>query len=331
MKALIAAVAAAGMAMAAPSFSRSAQQPGDGRRRAGSDVVAETRQLDIGGAAITVNLMAGHLDLPSDRIFAWVTRAARAVSMYYGGFPVTLAEVNVRPSPGRDGVFHGFTYDPDSGTLTTRIAVGEHTTEAELENDWMMTHELVHMAFPGMADEHHWIEEGIATYVEPIARVQDGQIPVTSVWQQLVDGLPKGEPGPGDEGLDHTHTWGRTYWGGAMYCLLADVGIRRATKNQLGLEDALRGIVAARGSMEKNWTIEHALEIGDKATGTTVLMDLYEKMKAAAAPVDLAQLWKELGVVEAGGTVTFRDDAPYAAIRRAITETPRAKLAPVKP
>jgi hypothetical protein len=34
-----------------------------------------------------------------------------------------------------------------------------------------MTHEFVRTAFPDVADEHHWTEEGIATYVEPIARM----------------------------------------------------------------------------------------------------------------------------------------------------------------
>lgn len=330
-RALLAAGFLAGLAVAAHSFPVTAERRVSARGRASADVVAESRQLEIGGAVISVNLAAGRMDISSPRLFAWVTRAARAVTMYYGGFPVARAEVNVRPSPGRDGVFHGFTFFPDSGILTTRIAVGEHTTESELADDWMMTHELVHMAFPAMADEHHWIEEGIATYVEPIARAQDGQIPISSVWQQLVEGLPKGEPGPGDEGLDRTHTWGRTYWGGALYCLMADVGIRRATQNRMGLEDALRGIVAAGGTMEHEWAIERALGTGDKATGTTVLMDLYEKMKAAPAPVDLLQLWRELGVETKGGAVSFRDDAPLAAILRAITEPPRAKLAPVKP
>jgi hypothetical protein len=304
---------------------------GYARTAAGGDVFAETRQLEIGGATITVNIAAGRIDLPPQRVFAWVTRAGRAVTMYYGGFPVPRAEVNVRSAPGRDGVFHGFTFSPDSGILTTRIAVGEHTTEEELANDWMMTHELVHMSFPSMADEHHWIEEGIATYVEPIGRAQDGQIPVESVWRQLVEGLPNGEPGPGDGGLDHTHTWGRTYWGGALFCLMGDVGIRRETQNRMGLQDALRGIVAAGGTMEQDWTIERALGTGDKATGTTVLTSLYEKMKAAPAPVDLEQLWRELGVVANGRNISFRDDAPLAAIRKAITEPPRAKLAPVKP
>jgi hypothetical protein len=291
----------------------------------------DSRQFEIGGATIMVNLAPGRTDLPSPRLYAWVTRAARAVAKYYVGFPVVRAEVNVRPAAGRDGIFRGFTFFPGSGILTTRISVGEHTTEEELADDWMMTHELVHMGFPAMKDEHHWIEEGIATYVEPIAQAQDGQIPVASVWQQLVDGLPKGEPEPGDGGLDHTHTWGRTYWGGALFCLLADVGIRRETQNRMGLEDALRGIVAAGGTMEHDWPIERALSTGDKATGTRVLSDLYAKMKAAPAPVDLERLWRELGVVASAKGVTFRDDAPAAAIRRAITEPPGAKLAPVKP
>jgi hypothetical protein len=44
-----------------------------------------------------------------------------------------------------------------------------------------MTHELVHMAIASLADEHHWLEEGLATYVEPIARAQDGQLPAAKV------------------------------------------------------------------------------------------------------------------------------------------------------
>jgi hypothetical protein len=288
-------------------------------------------QLEIGGASINVNVAAGPFDLPAPRLFAWVTRAAKAVSLYYGNFPVTKADVYVRLAAGRDGVFGGFTFFPDSGVLTTRIHVGEHTTEGELADDWTMTHEFVHYAFPSMVRQHHWIEEGLATYVEPIARAQDGQIPVSSVWKQLVDGLPKGEPAPGDGGLDHTHTWGRTYWGGAMYCLMADVRIHRATQNRQGLEDALRGILAAGGTMEQDWEIERALSIGDKATGTTVLSDLYAKMKDAPVPVDLDALWRELGVSAKGGEIFFHDDAPLAAVRRAITEPPRARLAPVSP
>jgi len=299
----------------------------------GADPGAESdsTQIQMGGATIMVNFASGRTDLAEPRLLAWVTRAARAVNAYYVGYPVPRAEVNVRTAPGRDGVFSGFTFCPDSGLLTTRIAVGEHTTEEELADDWMMTHELVHMAFPSMERRHHWIEEGMATYVEPIGRAQDGQISAASVWQQLVEGLPKGEPEVGDRGLDNTHTWGRTYWGGALFCLMADIGIRRETHNRKGLQDAFRGIVAAGGTMDRDWSIERAFSTGDKATGTTVLTNLYAKMKDSPAPVDLEELWKQLGVAMNGGEVTFREDAPLAAIRKAITEPVRAKLAPARP
>ncbi len=42
-------------------------------------------------------------------------------------------------------------------------------------------------------------------------------------------------------------------------------------------------------------------------------------MKAAPADIDLADLWRRLGVKVQEDVVLFRDDAPLASIRRAIT------------
>ena len=129
-----------------------------------------------------------------------------------------------------------------------------------------MVHEMVHLAFPQVAKQHHWIEEGLATYIEPWARLGIGQLTEETVWKDLVEGLPKGLPGPEDKEIDGTPTWGRTYWGGALFCLLADVEIRKRTANQRGLHDAVRGIVAAGGSMQEQWSLTRTLEIGDQAT-----------------------------------------------------------------
>jgi hypothetical protein len=166
------------------------------------------------------------------------------------------------------------------------------------------------------------MEEGLATYVEPIARVQTGELKATQVWADVVAGMPKGEPAPGDQGMDRTHTWGRTYWGGALFCLVADVEIRRATKNQKGLQDALRAIVASGGTIEKDGALPQAFAAGDKATGTTVLSDMYNKWSQSASPVDLPALWKELGVEQHAGSVEFNPNAPLAKIREAITAGP---------
>jgi predicted metalloprotease with PDZ domain len=135
-----------------------------------------------------------------------------------------------------------------------------------------------------------------------------------------VRGLPQGLPGRGDEGLDRTHTWGRTYWGGALFWLLADVGIRERTGNRFGLEHALRAVVAQGGSIAERWPLRRALEVGDRAVGTKVLEELYAKMSSAPANVDLDALFGRLGVAVRGKTVEFDDDAPLARVRRAISE-----------
>jgi hypothetical protein len=201
-----------------------------------------------------------------------------------------------------------------------RIAVGTETTEEGLASDWMLTHEMVHLSFPSVPDEHHWIEEGIATYVEPIARIQAGQFSTSRMWFELIRDMPKGLPQSGDQGLDHTHTWGRTYWGGALFCFLADIEIRKQTQNKKGLQDALRGILNAGGDMREDWELEKAFEAGDRAVGVDVLLKLYDQMRDHPMPVDLDALWKQLGIRQESGSVQFQDDTPLAAIRRSITE-----------
>jgi hypothetical protein len=223
-------------------------------------------------------------------------------------------------SANGSGIRHGVTYARDGGLIL--ISVGRDADIAATKEDWVLVHEMIHLAFPSMEDDQHWIEEGISTYVEPVARAREGGMAVKEVWGTFVRDMPKGEPGPDDHGLDNTHTWGRTYWGGAIFCLLADVRIRERTKNRKGLEDALRGINHGGGNINEDWDIQKTLAMGDKATGTTVLRDLYQAMRDKSAPVDLDQLWTKLGIAMKDGAVAFNDKAPEANIRRAITSAP---------
>ncbi|HEX3661352.1 MAG TPA: hypothetical protein VHU89_07960 [Acidobacteriaceae bacterium] len=286
--------------------------------------VASSHTLSIGGATLQVDFGPGSFDPPTAQILDWVRRAATAVTIYYGHFPVPRDRILVEPVPNRSGVFHGTTWGEVGGfPAFTRISVGQHSTVADLTSDWMMTHELVHTAFPSQDDDHHWIEEGIAVYVEPIARVQAGYLTPEQIWADMVRDMPKGNPQPGDQGLDRTPTWGRTYWGGAQFCLLADVTIREQTHNRYGLQDALRAIMNAGGTIDEDWPIEKAFAVGDRATGTHVLEDQYARMADAPVAVDLADLWKKLGIIRTGeDQVRFDDAAPEAAIRQAITQRP---------
>src|SRR2546429_6418352 len=98
----------------------------------------------------------------------------------------------------------------------------------------------------------------MATYVEGVARVQAGNRSEADVWAEEIRQMPRGMPQADDRGLDHTHTWGRTYWGGAMFCLLADVEIRTQTHNRFGLQDALRAVARESGGPRPGWAVEPA-------------------------------------------------------------------------
>jgi hypothetical protein len=277
---------------------------------------AMTSSLLIGGARIDIRTGGESLRMPAKDLYQWVGAAAESVTSYYGRFPVPQVLIQITLFKGR-GVSNGMAFGDRGGRITIRV--GNETSASELASDWMLTHEMVHLAFPSIDDKHLWIEEGIATYVEPIARIHAGHLEVEQMWLDLVRDMPQGLPQPGDHGLDHTHTWGRTYWGGALFCLLADVEIRRQTNNTKGLEQALRGILDAGGDIREDWNLVEALQAGDRAVGVSVLEPLYAKMKDKPVGVDLDSLWARLGVRLDDAGVRFDDNAALAEIRRSIT------------
>jgi hypothetical protein len=281
--------------------------------------------FDVAGAHLVTEFDQGTFSVGTPALCDWMARAALAVIGYYGRFPVDDVRIVLRPVNGA-GVRGGTTYgrSRDDRPLIV-IRLGHDTTAAQLANDWKLTHEMVHLSVPSVPRNSHWLEEGIATYVEPIARAQRGELSDARIWADMVQGMPKGLPAQGDRGLDNTPTWGRTYWGGALFCLLADVQIRARTQNRKGLQDALRGVLAAGGNIRVvDWSVERILVAGDAATGTTVLLDLYRRLANSPAPepAELDSLWQALGVQSEGSDVRFDDHAPLAASRRAITRNP---------
>jgi hypothetical protein len=274
--------------------------------------------IAVDGGTLNVAFAPGTFDLPRTALFAWLETSAKAVSVYFGKFPVSSARILIVPVRG-SGVQSGTTF---GYRAAIRLVVGRDVTEAELRGDWKAVHEMTHLALPDVHEPHLWLAEGIATYVEPIARVEAGDLTAAKIWGDMVRDMKQGLPQPGDRGLDRTPTWGRTYWGGAMFCLLADIDIRKQTGNKVGLQQALRGLLAAGGNHEQEWPVDRIFAIADKATGTTVLADLYAKMRARPVAPDLDALWRQLGISVSGGKVTFDDSAPLAPIRRAITAVP---------
>jgi hypothetical protein len=310
----IAALLLAG-ALATPTSAQPELMRGDRMPYDAFDRMPKT-DLDVPSGVIHIAFGAGELALPKPKILEWVAASAKAVSIYYGRFPVNSLKLLFVPVDGsriRGGTTWGYR------GAAIRIPIGRDSGMDDLKRDWILVHEMVHLALPDVDQRYAWLSEGLAVYVEPIARVQAGDLSAKEIWLAMMRDMPKGLPEAGDRGLDNTDTWGRKYWGGAMFCLFADVEIRKATNNRMGLQDAMRGVIAAGGNQEEDWSIDRILSTADKAVGVDVLTKLHDAWGPKPVSPDLDALWRDLGLRVRDGGIEFDDAAPLAAIRVAIT------------
>jgi len=265
----------------------------------------------VPGGQIELQFTPGFGDAQRERAREWVVRSADAVAAYFGRFPVPQLELLLQGVDG-GGVIGGATFGEP--TLYMRVRLGRETGAAQYRDDWVLVHEMVHLAVPQVPRAQRWLHEGIATYVGPLARARAGLLDARQVWRGWARQMPLGQPAADDHGLDHTPTWGRVYWGGALFCLLADVRMRQHGSIDRGLQQALQGVLQAGGDYRVAWPVSRTLAVADAAVGGTTLVDLYDRMKDRASVIDLDALWRELGVDDE----QLRDDAPLAAVRREI-------------
>lgn len=274
----------------------------------------------VAGSVIELQLAGAFSAATAAALPGWVDAAARAVAAYFGRFPLPRVELLIQAQPGIAGLRGGTTFGEPEPFV--RLRVGSQTSAAQLRDDWVLVHEMVHLALPRMRPMLSWLHEGVATYVEGIARVRAGQLAAGAMWASLVSGMPQGQPADGDRGLDHTRTWGRTYWGGAIFCLLADVRIRRCSDLQAGLQQALQGISVAGGHYGQVWPVARLLQVADAAVGQDTLSRLYDEMKDTPVTVALDPLWQRLGIRVTGpASAEFDERAEWADVRRAIVDS----------
>ena len=270
--------------------------------------------LSLNGVNVQVDFRDTRFSGGTQPLLQWIERSEGIVAAYYGRFPTSSLRVQIVPQEG-GGVRGGKTW---AGFI--RMQVGREVTTDQLMDDWVLVHEMSHLALPDVGDNQTWLSEGLAVYVEGVARVQAGNRSQQDVFAEQMRQMPKGMPRAGEQGLDNTHTWARTYWGGAMFCFLADVEIHRRTGNRLGLQDGMRAVARESGGLSADWPITRVFATADAATGTKVLEEMYAQMKDKPVAPDLNGLWAKLGVVSDGGSITLHDDAPLADIRRAIMQ-----------
>ncbi len=273
-------------------------------------------------AALRVAILDGVDDSGRADLFDWVERTAEAESNYWQGFTAKQALVGLVPVTNRRGVGYGRTVP--GGGVTVMVEVGTDVDRRRLFGDWVLTHELIHTGMPFIRGRGTWFMEGAATYVEPIIRARAGWKTEEEVWREWVDNMPKGVQAF-SIGLANA-SGQQNYWGGATFMLLADLGFRRATNGAKGLEDCLGGVLWSGLDGSQRATLAEYAALCDRATGTSVMSGLLDRHFNKAEPVDLAALWRELGVAVVAGRIVLDDAAPAAQWRKLIvpgTHSPR--------
>ena len=265
--------------------------------------------------SIDVTLLGTPLAMGDDAALRWVGDGASCVAALFGRFPVDTT-VFVVPAAGADHVVFGRVMSLTGGSVM--LLFGSQTAFRSEHDDWVVVHELFHLGMPSFVGEGHWLEEGMATYYEPVLRARAGWTSAEALWQHFVHEMPRGlrkadEPAS----LEERDDIDSTYWGGALFALLADVRIREATKGARSLDDVMRAALAQMGDSTHVGTVAQFLRIGDEAVGGHVLADLYAGYALRGEAVDLDALWRALGVD--GEPERPLHDAPLAALRKAVS------------
>ncbi len=279
----------------------------------------EMRQshVDLAGPGLEVVLLGAPLAMGDAAVLAWVKDAATCVAHLYGAFPAQ-ATIFVIPVRGADEVVFGRVMSLAGGSVA--LLFGTETKPASEHTDWVVVHELSHLGTASLVGEAHWLEEGLATYYEPVLRERAGWMTEAELWKHFSDQMPRGEPQAGRAtrpGGARRHRL--DLLGGALFCMLADLEIRRASHGSRSLDDAMRAVHDRLGDATHSTRLVDFLRVGDEATGTRALADVNARFATAGERVDLEATWRSLGVaVAADGSVVLHDDAPMAAVRRAI-------------
>lgn len=275
--------------------------------------------IDVGGAKVELSILgSATFTLGDAGLTKWVGDAAAAIAGLYGRFPVPRIVVFAVPVDGADEVVFGKVLS--LGGPSIAALVGTKLDSSAARDDWVLAHEMVHLGFPTFLGEGRWLGEGIATYYEPILRARAGLRDRRETWRGFARSMSRARAHGVELALEKRGDIDSVYWGGALFALLVDVRVRAATKNARSLDDVMRAVLARGGDATHVWRVRDVIAVGDAATGTRVMSELYERLAVRGEALDpLAEL-AALGVGDDGAL----RPAPLDWVREAILPTSHA-------
>lgn len=311
-------------------FASGLDSDGDGYRLLAHEIPVATysvfgrfdqRRLNLDPeTAIDVVVLGKQGRLSTDAMLTWIELRARAMARFWDGFPSPHLLIAVMLLPHRQGVLFGKLLPESAPGIA--LMVGAKSELNDLGDDWILVHELFHIGVPSFYREGKWLDEGLATYYEPLIRARAGLLDEQRLWQEMARDLPQGLDALTRTGLEHARGYTGRYWGGALFCLAADVTARLQSGGRFGLEDGLRRVRRAGGQASEVWSLSDVLREADGAFTSPVLEPLARRYAKRPADFDLDRLLGDLGVERTSDGIVLRDDARLAWVRKVIVWGP---------
>jgi hypothetical protein len=268
-----------------------------------------------GDPELTLALPGDATAIAPEQLAAWVSAVAESNRRFWGQSPAKGGLAILIPSP-RGGVPFGRVLSLGGAVVT--VLVGREATTRELYDDWVLVHEFLHLGSPLMRDTGAWLNEGIATFYEPVLRARAGWKSEDEVWREWMSQMPRGMPAMASVGLQNAGRGG-IYWGGALFVLMAEIESLQASGGKIGFSDCLRRVLAEGGDVTVKRPTMKLLDRCDTLLGKPIIGPLAERHIAKGSAMDLDQLWRRLGVaMAADGSIAYDDKAELARLRPLI-------------
>ena len=280
---------------------------------------------------LTVASGKAHVALPETlsaaqqgKLLNWLQTGLKALSLTYGRLPVPEFQVLIIPvGTNTEAVPWGEV--TRGGGDAVHLYVDETRTLEELNDDWVLVHELSHLLHPYLASSDAWLSEGIASYYQNVLRARSGLLSPQQAWEKLDAGFKRGETqfDPGSRLLENTRQlmrerqYMRVYWSGAAIALLADLELRHKSHGALSLDKLLEQTAACcLPTGARKWRAKALFEQFDKMSGSKIFSHLYDRYVMQAKFPVLANAYTRLGLTRTANGLQLSSTG--ATLRRAI-------------
>lgn len=293
----------------------------------------DEKPIALAGGTLRLSIVDGVDAAQRSKLEAWITHVSRAAISAYGKLPLADVQVLMVPVPAenREPVVFGQSTRGEGHGVTLFVDATE--SAAAFDRDWVAVHELSHLFHPYLGDRGSWLAEGLATYYQNVLRARAELLTPAQAWEQIDAGFARGRRAMqpheaitlerASAGTGGRHDFMRIYWSGTAYWLETDAELRRTSGNRLSIDEALRRFDACCLPSYSAWEPADFVAKLDALLGTDVFGKRFREYDARRDFPNLDPLYRDLGIKRKGDALDYDDNAPAAAIRRAIM-APRA-------